>query len=181
MTDLSIKSSVLNFCKSCRTCKQELPISNFAKNNANKKDGLQEVCKSCDNIRQKKRRKDKKQEMQAWSKEYRKKNYHDMTFRLQGLLNASRCRAKEKNLPHTITREDLFELYPIDGLCPVFGFPLQWNGEGFRETSPSIDRIIPELGYVKENIQIISFKANRIKGYATVDDLETVLAYLKKV
>jgi hypothetical protein len=67
-----------------------------------------------------------------------------------------------------------------DNKCPIFGFNLEWNGNGFRETSPSIDRIDSSRGYTKDNIQIISWKANRIKGYATVEDLEIVLAYLKQ-
>jgi hypothetical protein len=166
--------------KSCRTCEKALPLKLFTKNKANKKDGLQDVCKICDNIRQQKRRIDKKESLQAYSKDYRKKNFNDLSFRLQGLLNASRARAREKGLINTLVKEDLFELYPIDGKCPIFGFDLEWNGAGFRDTSPSIDRIIPELGYIKENIQIISFKANRIKGYATTEDLEVVLAFLKK-
>jgi hypothetical protein len=32
-----------------------------------------------------------------------------------------------------------------------------------KELSPSIDRMIPELGYVKGNIKSISYEANRIK------------------
>lgn len=36
----------------------------------------------------------------------------------------------------------------------------------------SIDRIFPHLGYVKNNIQVISHKANRMKNSATLDELE---------
>jgi hypothetical protein len=71
-------------------------------------------------------------------------------------------------------------LFPKDGCCPIFGFKLEWNGTGFRETSPSIDRIDSTKGYTKDNVQIISWKANRIKGYASVEELEILLAYLKQ-
>ena len=98
---------------------------------------------------------------------------------MQGLLNASRARAKEKDREHSLTIQDLKDLYPVDGKCPIFGFELQWNDAGFRETSPSIDRIDSNKGYTKDNVQIISWKANRIKGYATVEELEILLAYLK--
>ena len=176
MSNLALVSS----CKECSTCKQLLPFSSFTKNKANKKDGLQYHCRICDNERQQKRRVDKKEEMQSYGREYRIKNKNNFEFRLQGLLNASRSRAKEKNRENTLVMQDLKELFPVDGKCPVFGFNLEWNGNGFRETSPSIDRIDSSRGYTKDNIQIISWKANRIKGYATVEDLETVLAYLKQ-
>lgn len=171
--------ALLKNTKQCKTCKDSLPLDLFAKNKANK-DGLQISCKSCDNIRQKKRRVVKKTEMKQYSKEYRQKNMNNMDFRLQGLLNASRARAREKNREHTLTKKDLFELFPKDGLCPIFGFKLEWNGSGFRETSPSIDRIDSNKGYTKDNVQIISWKANRIKGYASVEEIEILLAYLKQ-
>lgn len=176
MSNLAIVSPT---SKECKTCKVYLPLSLYAVNRA-EKDGLQRACKSCDNARQKKRRIEKRSEMQQYGKDYRKKNFTNIEFRLQGLLNASRARARLKNREHTLTKQDLLELYPHDGKCPIFGFDLEWNGSGFRETSPSIDRIDSNKGYTKDNVQIISWKANRIKGYASVEDLEILLAYLKQ-
>jgi hypothetical protein len=165
--------------KQCNRCKQYLPLFSFAKNNASV-DKLQYACKTCDNLRQKTRRKEKQTELKEYNKDYRKRNFDNMDFRLQNLLNASRARAKEKNREHTLTKQDLFDLYPKDNKCPIFGFELQWNTSGFRENSPSIDRIDSSKGYTKENVQIISWKANRIKGYASVEDLELLLSYLKQ-
>ena len=165
--------------KRCKTCEEYLPFAAFAKNVSNK-DKLQVACKTCDNLRQKKRRIEKKDQMQQYSKEYRKRNFDNLEFRLQNLLNASRARSKEKNREHSLTRQDLLELYPKDGCCPIFGFKLEWNGSGFRETSPSLDRIDSTKGYTKDNVQIISWKANRIKGYASIEDLEILLSYLKQ-
>jgi hypothetical protein len=56
---------------------------------------------------------------------------------------------------------------------------LEFNTAGFRETSPSIDRIDSTKGYTPDNIQIISWKANRVKGYATLQELEMLVAYLQ--
>lgn len=165
--------------KQCNHCKQFLDRSLFTKNKT-AKDGLQYKCASCDNKYQAKRREENKDNLKQYSKDYRKRKFFDFDFRLQGLLNASKQRAKEKGLEHSLTKDDLKELFPVDGRCPVFGIILEWNGEGFRETSPSIDRIDPTKGYTKDNVQIISWKANRIKGYATVEDLEILLAYMKQ-
>lgn len=155
-----------------------MPVELFAINRANK-DGLQVACKSCDNERQRKRRVSKQKEIQEYSKEYRKRNKDNLEFRLQGLLNASRARAREKGRDHELTLQDLKKLFPVDGCCPVFGFKLEWNQAGFRETSPSLDRIDSTKGYTLDNVQIISWKANRIKSYATVEELEAVIAFMK--
>ena len=43
--------------------------------------------------------------------------------------------------------------------------------EGLSYDSISVDKIIPELGYIKENIVLCSFKANTIKQNLTLDEL----------
>ncbi|NTJ67527.1 hypothetical protein G6M50_06085 [Agrobacterium rhizogenes] len=57
--------------------------------------------------------------------------------------------------------------------CPVFGFELITSDQkgGFNPRSPSVDRIDSSKGYTRDNIQIISMKANTMKTDATLDDL----------
>ena len=57
--------------------------------------------------------------------------------------------------------------------CSVLGIPLVYElGRGkIMDDSPSIDRIDPSKPYVKENIRIISHKANTMKSNATKDEL----------
>jgi hypothetical protein len=134
----------------------------------------------CDNARQKKNRAIKRPETIEWGRKYRAKTREIFSVRLRALLNSSRQRAILKNRDHTITIDDLLELYPSDGKCPVYGTTLEFGNSGFRENSPSIDRIDSKKGYTRDNIQILSWKANRLKAYATVDDLEILLAYMKQ-
>ena len=56
----------------------------------------------------------------------------------------------------------------------------QSNGGG-AYNSPSIDRIIPDLGYIKGNVHWISKRANQIMSDATPDQVIQVGAYLKKI
>lgn len=55
--------------------------------------------------------------------------------------------------------------------CPVLGIPLFKGTNGPTMNSPSIDRKVPALGYVKGNIQIISQLANGMKQNATPEQL----------
>ncbi len=117
------------------------------------------------------------QRMQArrWQKEN--------PFRFMWL--AARRRAEAKGVPFSITTEDVAASWPADGKCPVFGFSMVPPGasrgtskQGPREDSASLDRISPSLGYVPGNIAVISWKANRIKGYAAEKDLLAVAKWL---
>jgi transcription elongation factor Elf1 len=164
--------------KTCSSCKEAKFLSEFTLNKA-AKDGLQYKCKTCDVTYQKARR-ENNPNVNEYSRNYQKKRREDFDYRLQMLLNASKQRAKTKGREHTITLQDIKDKYPPDNHCPVFGFELEFNSEGFRETSPSIDRIDSSKGYTPENIQIISWKANRIKAYATVEDLEILVAFMKQ-
>ena len=44
----------------------------------------------------------------------------------------------------------------------------------------ALDRFKPALGYVKGNIYIISFRANRIKGNATLEEIQKVIKYVEE-
>lgn len=55
--------------------------------------------------------------------------------------------------------------------CPVFGVPFVERGAGFSKWSPSIDKIDPDKGYVRGNIQIISLFANCMKRDASAEEL----------
>ena len=48
------------------------------------------------------------------------------------------------------------------------------------DASPSVDRIRGELGYVRGNICVISWRANKLKADATAEELEAIAAYIRK-
>jgi hypothetical protein len=170
---------VIHKSKFCSSCKQDKSIFEFTKNNASR-DGLQYKCRSCDLEYQKSRRIKNKDQMLDYSRTYQKNKRKVFEYRLQMLLNASRQRSKKKLRENTLTLEDIKNIYPEDGLCPIFGTKLVFGDAGFREDSPSIDRIDSTKGYTKDNVQIISWKANRIKMNSSVQELELILAYMKQ-
>lgn len=94
---------------------------------------------------------------------------------------AARSRAKERNLPFD---KDLSKLLLPD-VCPVLGIKLIYgrrgrNRRGPLPDSPSLDRIVPERGYVLSNLRVISWRANLLKRDSSVDEIKRVLAYMEE-
>jgi len=54
-------------------------------------------------------------------------------------------------------------------------------GSKNNDLTPSIDRIDPKKGYVKDNIIVVSMRANRIKNDATVDEIRKVADFYEKL
>lgn len=98
----------------------------------------------------------------------------------QAHLNAVRNRATRKGVPFNLTYEDINP----PSHCPVLGIKLTNWGEYLptdnKDLAPSIDRLIPERGYVKGNVVIISMKANRMKSNATLEEVRALYMWLEK-
>jgi hypothetical protein len=91
----------------------------------------------------------------------------------------ARKRAAAKNIPFELTQEDIYQLAGTH--CPVFGTAFDFIGNGrIVPQSPSLDRIVPSLGYVTGNVAVISNKANTIKQNATADEIQQVADWLRK-
>lgn len=88
------------------------------------------------------------------------------------MLAAAKCRAKRDGLVFSLTREDI----NIPSHCPILGIPLKHNiGSGFHNDSPSLDRIHNSKGYSKDNVRVISNRANLLKCDATLEELELIV------
>src|SRR5206468_5671670 len=77
------------------------------------------------------------------------------------MLKGARRRAKRGNLPFRIAIEDVLELIG-DGFCPILGTRYNLYSSKITDDSATLDKFIPELGYVKGNCAVISSLANRI-------------------
>ena len=88
-------------------------------------------------------------------------------------------RSIRENIPFDITIEDVLELIG-NGVCPVFGTPYDLSARKITNASASLDKFIPNLGYVKENCAVISYLANRIKTNATVKQIRQVLDWMER-
>jgi hypothetical protein len=164
--------------KTCCSCGGSGP---FGKNRS-EADGLQKWCKLCQKEWAAKHyKKNKKKILQRcasykaahpekYNKEYPKRQppSYRMWIKAQN-------RAKQSGIPFTIDPSDV----SIPVLCPLLGIPLR-RGEGVQcRNSPTLDRKNPALGYVKENVWVISYKANAMKQDATLEELELLVQNLR--
>lgn len=146
----------------CSSCQKEKPVSAFSYNiRGNITSGKKTECKRCGaNKRETKRR---------------NRTWKDDAIRV--LLDNSKQRAKNAGIEHTIQKEDI----NIPDTCPVFGVPLKREDKKTWLNAPSIDRIENNKGYTKDNIIIISRRANILKKDATIEELQQLANFYKNL
>lgn len=100
--------------------------------------------------------------------------------RLELMVRRASHRAKLKKVNFDITWEDI-EYVEI---CPILEITLNWgetSNEGGRNIdTPSLDRINPELGYIKGNVKIISNLANMMKNSANKEQIRLFCKNINK-
>jgi len=84
------------------------------------------------------------------------------------MLWRARGRANKKSLACNIELSDIV----IPETCPVLLTKMK---------HPSLDRIVPLLGYTKGNVRVISNRANMLKNNATVTEMELIIADLQRI
>lgn len=93
-----------------------------------------------------------------------------------------RTRAKKKDLPFNLEASYIKSIMVTH--CPVLGIELDYslgNKGHAQQNSPSIDRIVPELGYIEGNIIIVSYRANSLRQDATIEELTQVRDFYEKL
>ena len=154
--------------KTCTKCGETKHLDDFY-NAKQAKDGKTSACKSClykpcDRVRSSERMARLRQ-----------------TDPIAVLLAGARARAKRDNIPFDITSKDIKK--PVR--CPVFGLRLIYDGTGrgygAKDDAASLDRIHPEKGYVRGNVLVVSWKANRAKCRLTPKELLRMAAFYAKI
>jgi hypothetical protein len=94
-------------------------------------------------------------------------------------LKFSRKKENSSRTNHefTVTFDDI----KWNTVCPILGIPLDYLCEGRTEGSVSFDRTDSSKGYVPGNVQIISWRANRIKNDGVLAEFEKIVTYLKNL
>lgn len=93
------------------------------------------------------------------------------------LLKSAKARAAKCGIPFRLSVHDI----SIPEVCPVLGIPITVGDGQCHAGSPSLDRIIPELGYVRGNVVVVSFRANTIKSDASTEELRKVYEFYDRL
>ena len=92
------------------------------------------------------------------------------------MLSSARQRAKRDAVPFDLSPDD----FVVPETCPVFGHVFEFGTRQDHRWAPTLDKRIPELGYVKGNVQVISHRANMLKGNASFEELKQLVEFMAK-
>ena len=160
----------------CSTCHTPKPPKAFYKD-PRLKSGLWAKCRVCAEKAKKEWMALHPEQTKAIAKRHYEKHREDIkaayaVYRVTHVQNlmfrAAKQRSRMDKLPFNLELSDIV----IPEICPILAIPLMISSTGrAMDNSPSLDKIIPELGYVKGNIQVISKKANTMKSNASEHEL----------
>ena len=127
---------------------------------------------------EKAKKKAKAEYLAAWQQ----RKYGHLAGRLGLLGDAAIRRAKKKNVPY---ESDIIEWLvtqePKTCACCNTEFDITiGKGRNNRNKSLSLDRFVPEIGYVRSNLRFLCFRCNEVKGRVTLERIEFVLAYMER-
>ena len=155
----------------CTKCKQVLPHSDYHLSNGQGSRPVSPTCKPCtSDINFETRRRDiKKTTYRRYRYQMRAEgNDYDMTF-----------------------EEFEREVWPWDNRCPILGHELKyyptedrggkWAGGRHYPYTPCVDHIDPREELSKNNVQVISWRANELKGDAIPEEIHLLSIYMKDI
>ena len=88
----------------------------------------------------------------------------EMEVSIKAILRTKKQELKKNNgIPFNLDYEYLRSIFPDNSICPAIKCTMRFGAKD-RSFCPSLDRLIPELGYIKGNVCWISMKANWSKG-----------------
>ncbi len=146
--------------KVCQGCEENLPTECFPLRKDIKKPTLRPYCHTCANKSQKARY-----------------THHRKTNPFKHRCTRAKSRASYLDVPFDLTPEYLEEIWT--GICPVLGVEIKLSTDRKDEYAAELDRFNPKFGYVQDNVNFLSRKANRLKNNASLEELENLCKWMK--
>lgn len=115
---------------------------------------------------------------------YKEERKEDLHYRINQLVILARRRAKVQKVPFDIDTSFMKEMWVNQsGRCALSGreFSLEYEKEGrAHQNGPSIDKIKPELGYVKGNVRLVTYQVNTALSNFGDEELIKLVEDIKK-
>lgn len=93
----------------------------------------------------------------------------------RSLLRGAKGRSTRNGIPFDLELSDI----AVPTHCPILGIELIVSKTKRHENSPSLDKIDNTKGYVKGNVRVISWRANRLKGDGTREEHERIAKWME--
>lgn len=160
--------------KKCTKCKKVKEFKDFYKAKSFK-DGLTYECKICmtkyrnkNKLKNKEYAKNMRENNPQKIRDINVKSYRNKDPRIK-VFQGCRQRAKARGIYFDLKLEDIV----IPDTCPYLKVPFIIGTKENYQYTHSIDRIDNSKGYVKDNVEIVTMKANSMKNNATNKELIT--------
>lgn len=141
----------------CSKCKEIVDIGQFQKNRKGQKyEYYFSYCNTC----------------------RKKQSYLNINSTIEKYLGQKFSRLKRKclnlNVPFDLEKDTLLQLFYLQNrVCFYTGQEMDYTaGTGLKPNSLSVDKMIPEKGYTKNNIVLCMNKINTLKSNLTLKELE---------
>ncbi len=169
-------------CGFCTTCARRKPLDEMCKSRPYRcllcgRRYFRERYKKNDQVRavQYRWRDENRERVNEQTRQRRRKNPEKRLYEL------AKRRANRTGLPFSIQLSDVV----VPATCPVLGIALGWKEfdgkRGFPHPgSPTLDRLDSSKGYVPENVEVISWRANSLKKDGTLEELEKLVKWMKR-
>lgn len=112
----------------------------------------------------------------------RRENFWGMNIELY-LVSQAKQRSKRNETNFCLKQSDI----KVPSVCPVLGvdMPVEFRAGKTRNDlrhnyGPSLDRIDNSKGYVPDNVEVMSYRANMLKSDATLEELVLLGEWAKK-
>tara|TARA_S200002703_G_C3634734_1_gene194943 strand:+ start:48 stop:380 length:333 start_codon:yes stop_codon:yes gene_type:complete len=106
--------------------------------------------------------------------------YHITDKDITQLWRQLRESARKRNIPFDLTPSDINDI-GIPLTCPVLNIPIYFNRGSPKDNSISFDRIDSTKGYTRDNLVIVSYRANKLKSNATLEEMENLVTFYKEL
>jgi hypothetical protein len=113
-----------------------------------------------------------------WGKEWNNKQFRKSAIyqTMREKFRAKKANAIKSGKEFTIEFGDL--VFPTH--CPVLGLELDYFNDTRAENTVTFDRVDPSKGYIKGNVVMISWRANRIKNDGTAEEHLQIANFMKQ-
>lgn len=93
------------------------------------------------------------------------------------IYNRLKSSAKKRDIPFTVTKTELWDI-DVPLTCPILGIPLKVDlNRGLKDNSISYDRLDNSKGYEKDNLIVVSYRANRLKSDASLQEMRLLAEF----